>query len=107
MWPVRLESVNGHFCASILGNPDLRVEGTTREEALGSLRIELNTRMLRGEIVMMAPVTGEIAAHGNGFDIDAAFANADYGETPEDFIRALYAIRDSQKHWDLQTMDRT
>ena len=51
--PVRIEQLNDHFTASLLGDPNVRVEATSRAAALNQLQFEVSRRLQTGEIVMM------------------------------------------------------
>jgi hypothetical protein len=46
---VRVEQTNGHFAAEVVGAPDMRATGASRETAIGALRKEISDRLQRGE----------------------------------------------------------
>ncbi len=48
---VRVEQVNGHYSASLLGDAAVQVDGPSRESALALLRDEVSRRMAAGELV--------------------------------------------------------
>lgn len=52
-FPVLIHQDNGHFVATLLGAPEVRVEALTREAALTQMRAALQTRMSVGELVFL------------------------------------------------------
>lgn len=52
-FPVQVDQVNGHFSASLLGSPNLRAEGSSREAALSAMQTEISRRVQLGEIVWL------------------------------------------------------
>jgi hypothetical protein len=52
-FPVFIHQDNGHFVATLLGAPDVRVTGPTREDALTKMQAALEQRVLVGEIVFL------------------------------------------------------
>ena len=58
-FPVRIEQVNGHFSASLVGDPAVRVEAPSRESVLAAMKAELARCIDSGEIVLIdVPSTG-------------------------------------------------
>lgn len=51
--PVWVEQQNGRFTATVLGAPQLRAEGTTKDEAVRALRNAVDDRRTRGELVLL------------------------------------------------------
>jgi hypothetical protein len=51
--PILIDQVNGHFVATLLGAPELRIEATTRDAALSQMRAALQARMTVGELVFL------------------------------------------------------
>ena len=52
-FPILVHQDNGHFVATLLGAPELRVTAATREIALAEMRMALQKRMAHGEIVLL------------------------------------------------------
>jgi hypothetical protein len=48
---IKLTQLNGHYSASLLGDPDVRVEAPTREEAIAGLRERAQAGVNRSEIL--------------------------------------------------------
>ena len=68
-FPVFIHQDNGHFVASLVGAPDVRVSAPTREEALAEIQTILRERVLRGELVFVeTPLRGVAALAGKYCD---------------------------------------
>ena len=52
-FPVSVEAQNGHFVASLVGVPGLRVVENTYAQALASLRAAIQHRVTQGELVAL------------------------------------------------------
>lgn len=65
-YPVAVRQENGRYVATLLGAPELRAEGATREAALAQLQALLQERVARGELVSMEvePKSGVLAIAG-------------------------------------------
>lgn len=46
---VRVEPTNGQFTAELVGAPDVRATGPSRETAISALRSQISDRLQRGE----------------------------------------------------------
>lgn len=53
--PVWVEHQNGKFTATVLGAPEVRAEGVTKDEAVAAVRARLAERSLAGELVFVEP----------------------------------------------------
>jgi hypothetical protein len=88
--PVLVEQQNGRFTATVLGAPQLRADGSTREEAVTVLRANLSARAASGELV-----TVELPAPA------VPFPDRHYTEEELEAIREMtaeiYRERDEQK----------
>ena len=51
--PVWVEQQNGRYTATVLGAPQLRANGPTREEAISALRAAVAEHRDRGQLVML------------------------------------------------------
>ncbi len=52
-FPVFINQDNGHFVATLVGSPDVRVTAPSRESALAEMRLVLKQRMSQGELVFL------------------------------------------------------
>lgn len=52
-FPIRVEQQNGKFTASVLGSPQVKAEGATKEQAVAAIRAQLQNRMAAGEVVLV------------------------------------------------------
>ena len=52
-FPVLVELSEGRFAATLVGAPQVRVVGSTREEAIAALRAEIAQRVQRGELLTL------------------------------------------------------
>jgi hypothetical protein len=52
-FPVCIEAHNGNFTATLLGSPNLRAEGATRDQALERIKGIIAERMRHGELVFV------------------------------------------------------
>jgi hypothetical protein len=51
--PVWVEQQNGKFTASVLGSPQVKAEGATREQAVAAVTAQLRNRVTSGEVVLV------------------------------------------------------
>ena len=51
--PVLVESQNGTFTASVLGNPSVQATGDTKEKAVAALTADLSGRVVAGDLVFV------------------------------------------------------
>jgi hypothetical protein len=51
--PVWVEQQNGKFTATVLGAPDIRAEGATKDAAVAEVRARLAERSAAGELVFI------------------------------------------------------
>lgn len=51
--PVWVEQVNGHFTATLLGAPQVRAEGGSRDAALAALRAQVGERQMAGQLLFV------------------------------------------------------
>jgi hypothetical protein len=72
--PVFLHQDNGHFVATLVGSPDVRVSAPTREEALAELQTILQTRVLHGDLVFVETPLQGIAALSGKYRDDPSLA---------------------------------
>jgi hypothetical protein len=89
--PIRVEQVNGHFSAELVGDPTVRVEAPSRAAVLGRMQAELAQRIRTGEIVLLdVPVTGFVDFVGILKD----------DPTIEDLVKEIYRQRDLEPYPD-------
>ena len=60
--PVFIHQDNGHFVATLVGLPDVRVSAATREEALAEIQTILQARVLHGDLVFVETPPQGVAA---------------------------------------------
>jgi hypothetical protein len=87
-FPVIVEPSNGQFAAALVGAPNVRVVGSTPDEALTALRGEIQQRMARGELVSL-----EVAPLGVS-GLAGTFAD---DPTLRDVCDEAYRIRDAER----------
>lgn len=92
MYPVLIESVNGHFEASLLGSPSIRATGSTKAEAVEVLKHEMNSRASTVEVIWVeSPKSGLTDLTGKfPYDPDTA-------EIEREMVAELYRERDAEK----------
>jgi hypothetical protein len=56
--PILIQSTAGQFSASLLGSPEIRFVGSSKEEAIAGLQHQLSQKMKAGEIVNMELAPG-------------------------------------------------
>ena len=52
-FPVLVELSEGQYAATLVGAPQVRVVGSTRDEAIAALRAEIAERVQRGELLSL------------------------------------------------------
>ena len=55
--PVWVEQSNGKFTASVLGSPQVKAEGATREQAVAAVTAQLQSAVASGEVVLVSVPT--------------------------------------------------
>lgn len=51
--PVWVEQSNGKFTATIIGAPQVKAEGSTKEQAVAAVTAQLSARVTSGEVVLV------------------------------------------------------
>jgi hypothetical protein len=88
--PVWVEQQNGRFSASVLGSPQLRATGGTKDEAVAALIAELNEKQRSGELVLVnLPTPVPMAPRRQ-------LSEEEIEETRE-MVAEIYRERDEQK----------
>ena len=88
--PVWVEQTNGRFTATVLGAPQLRADGPSKEQAVAALRADLNARAASGELVTLDVPDPSAAFPPRRYTEDEL---ADMRET----LAEIYRNRDEQK----------
>jgi hypothetical protein len=87
-FPIVVESCDGQFAASLVGDPKLRFVGRTRSEALDVLKSELERRVALGELLSLEIDTIGVSDLAGKYQVDPT-------------LRAIcvesYAERDSER----------
>lgn len=80
-----------HFVASVLGIPNLTVEGKTEEEAISNVKSALEAQLAKGKFVTIeVDAEKEANQHKNQMKYAGIFAS---DPTFDDFMEKLTAIR--------------
>jgi hypothetical protein len=90
--PVWVEQQNGKFTATVLGAPQVRAEGSTREEAIRALRATIAGYRDRGQLVLLDVygfTAAELAARPP--------LTAEEEEAWREVVAGIYRERDEQK----------
>jgi hypothetical protein len=88
-FPVFVESSGGRFTASLLGAPEVRVSGATREVAIAELRKVITQRVTNGQIASLEIPPCSVT------DIIGAFQN---DPTLEEIRAEAYRQRDAERN---------
>lgn len=90
--PVMVESQNGTFTASVLGNPGVRATGDTKERAVAALKADLACKVVAGDLVFVdVEPKGLLALAGRYAEDEAA------REMWDELVAEAYRYRDEQK----------
>jgi hypothetical protein len=85
---VKLTQLNGHFVASLLGEPEIRVEAPTRGAALDAIRKKVEEAISRTEFATIRVGEHPVRAMAGILKDDP---------TLEEFVREIYRERDEQR----------
>jgi hypothetical protein len=86
-FPVLVESYNGQFAATLVGEPTIRAVGSTRDAALAALQAELAQRLARGELVFLELAPAGVSALAGKYRTDP---------TLRDICTEAYRQRDAE-----------
>ena len=86
-FPIFVHQDNGHFVATLVGSPDVRVTAPTRESALADMKTVLQQRMSQGEIVLLDLEPEGILAMAGKYRDDP---------TLQDICAEIYRQRDAE-----------
>ncbi|AMV23001.1 hypothetical protein VT84_01225 [Gemmata sp. SH-PL17] len=87
-FPILVQPHDGRFQASVLGSPVMAADGATKEEALSALRVSINQRFARGELVLLDVPHRAVTDFAGLFKDDPTF---------EGMVEDIYRERDAQK----------
>jgi hypothetical protein len=85
--PVWVEQSNGKFTATVLGAPQVKAEGATREQAVAAVTAQLQSRVSAGEVVLVNVPTPLPARNYTPEEIEAM----------REMCAEIYRERDAQK----------
>jgi hypothetical protein len=85
--PVWVEQSNGKFTASVLGSPQVKGEGKTREQAVAAVTAQLQSAVANGEVVLVSVPTPVPARRYTEEEIEAM----------REMTAEIYRERDAQK----------
>ena len=86
--PVWVEQSNGKFTATVLGAPQVKAEGATKEQAVAAVTAQLRSAVAHGQVVFVDPGFVGISDLAGLFKDDP---------TLEDIVKEAYRERDAQK----------
>lgn len=90
--PVWVEQQNGKFTATVLGAPDIRAEGETKDAAVAAVRARLAERSSAGELVFVDVEPQGLLALAGRFKDDPVAQ-----EMWDEVVREAYRYRDELK----------
>jgi hypothetical protein len=85
--PVLLESIDGQFAAMLLGAPNVRVVGATGDQAIASLKAEIQQRVEQVEILLVEIDAAELSSLAGKYRDDP---------TLREICEDAYALRDAE-----------
>jgi hypothetical protein len=90
--PVWVEQQNGRFTATVLGAPQVRADGATKDEAVTALQAALTNRVVAGELVFIdTEPKGLISLAGRYAEDEVS------REMWDELVTEIYRQRDEQK----------
>jgi hypothetical protein len=87
-FPIVVESCDGEFAASLLGEPKVRVVGRTRIQAVEALKIEIEHRVAIGELLSLEISTIGVTDLAGKYQTDP---------TLREICREVYEKRDADR----------
>jgi hypothetical protein len=87
-FPILVQQQAGGFHASVLGSPAMAAAGATKEEALAALRVNIDQRFAKGELVLLDVPHRAVTDFAGLFKDDP---------TLDDMVKEIYRERDAQK----------
>jgi hypothetical protein len=89
--PVWVEQNGGKFTATVLGAPQVKAEGTTKEQAVAAVTAQLRDRVTTGDVVL-------VDIDNPGFvGISGLAGKFKDDPTLDDIVKNAYRERDAQK----------
>jgi hypothetical protein len=85
---IKLTQMNGHYTASLFGDPDVRVEAPTREEAIAGIRARVQAGVDRSEILTISVQPHPVMAMAGIFKDDP---------TLDEMVKEIYRLRDEER----------
>ena len=86
-FPIWVEQQNGKFTATVIGAPQLKAEGATKEQAVAAATAQLQGRVAAGEVVLVNVPTPLPARNYTPEEIEAM----------REMCAEAYRERDAQK----------
>ena len=86
-FPILVHQDNGHFVATLIGVPEVRVTAPTRASALSEMQAILDERFSRGELVFLNVSTEGILAGAGKYRDDPFLA---------EIVEDIYRQRDAE-----------
>jgi hypothetical protein len=86
-FPIFVQQNNGHFVATLIGAPDVRITAATREIAIAQMQTALEERYAQGELVFLeVPADGFMSLAGKYKD----------DESLREICEEIYRQRDAE-----------
>ena len=86
--PVWVEQSNGKFTASVLGSPQVRADGATKEQAVAAVTAQLQSAVSHGEMVWVTVPA---------LTVPAPTVSPDDARAWRELCSEIYRERDAQK----------
>lgn len=86
--PILIQSTAGQFSASLLGSPEFRFVGSSKEEAIAGLQQQLSQKVMAGELVNLEVSSTGVSGMAGRFANDPAL---------RDICREIYEERDADR----------
>jgi hypothetical protein len=85
---IKLDQLNGHYSAALLGNPELHAEGPTPEEAVEAIRRRVQDEINRSRILMI---------HVDAHPVVAMAGILKDDPTLDEMVAQIYRQRDEER----------
>ncbi len=95
--PVWVEQQNGRFTATVLGAPQVKAEGATREQVVTAVTAQLRNAISHGQVVLVDPGFAGISGMAGMFRDDP---------TLREICEEAYRLRDAERDAEAADADR-
>ena len=95
--PVSIEQLNGHFVATVLAMPSMRVEADTENEAIAAIRNRIRDDVQTKKIVLVdVDLIGRNETK-SATSVTDSFGSMPYADDWKEIVEEIYRARDEQK----------